>query len=171
MLSVGKSGFRFSKSGFRISNRTRNPKTDFNAEISVFGFSFLPFDWEIRKRIWKTVRKNSGLARARILSKKKTAVHENSFANPFSGFPIERWKGNPKNPDLDFLIEIHPEDGFLGSEIRFRISLSIGKSVFGFRFRLGNPDLDFENRNPDFPIERTLSLPHLLRFKSGRFKH
>ena len=33
-------------------------------------------------------------------------------------------KGSPKNPDLDFLIE------------------------------LGNPDLDFENRNPDFPIER-----------------
>ena len=22
--------------------------------------------------------------------------------------------------------------------------------------RLGNPDLDFENLNPDFPIERTL---------------
>ena len=31
------------------------------------------------------------------------------------------------------------------------------KSVFGFRVRLGNPDLDFENLNPDFPIERTLS--------------
>ena len=41
-------------------------------------------------------------------------------------------KGNPKYPDLDFLIEIHPEDGFLGGEIRFRISRSIGKS--GFRF-------------------------------------
>ena len=43
------------------------------------------------------------------------------------------------NPDLDFLIEIHTEDGFLGGEIRVR---------------LGNPDLDFENLNPDFPIER-----------------
>ena len=31
------------------------------------------------------------------------------------------------------------------------------KSVFGFRVRLENPDLDFENLNPDFPIERTLS--------------
>ena len=31
------------------------------------------------------------------------------------------------------------------------------KSVFGFRVRLGNPDLDFENLNPDFPIERTLN--------------
>ena len=41
-------------------------------------------------------------------------------------------KRNKKNPDLDFLIEIHPEDGFLGGEIRFRISRSIGKS--GFRF-------------------------------------
>ena len=38
-------------------------------------------------------------------------------------------KEDLKNPDLDFLIEIHPEDGFLGGEIRFRI----------------------------FPIERTLS--------------
>ena len=60
-------------------------------------------------------------------------------------------KENPKNPDLDFLIEIHPEDGFLGGEIRF-----------GFRVRLGNPDLDFENLNPDFPIERTLSLQFIL---------
>ena len=32
------------------------------------------------------------------------------------------------------------------------------KSVFGFRVRLGNPELGFENLNPDFPIERTLSL-------------
>ena len=31
-----------------------------------------------------------------------------------------------------FLIEIHPEDGFLGGQIRFQISRSIGKS--GFRF-------------------------------------
>ena len=30
------------------------------------------------------------------------------------------------------------------------------KSVFGFRVQLGNPDLEFENLNPDFPIERTL---------------
>ena len=31
------------------------------------------------------------------------------------------------------------------------------KSVFGFRVRLRNPDLDFENLNPGFPIERTLT--------------
>ena len=41
-------------------------------------------------------------------------------------------KANPKNPDLDFLIAIHPGDEFLRGEIRFRISRSIGKS--GFRF-------------------------------------
>ena len=29
------------------------------------------------------------------------------------------------------------------------------KSDFGFRVRLGNPELDLENLNPDFPIERT----------------
>ena len=32
------------------------------------------------------------------------------------------------------------------------------KSDFGFRVRLGNPELDLENLNPDFPIERTLRL-------------
>ena len=49
-----------------------------------------------------------------------------------SDFPIERQKGIQKYPDLDFLIEIHPEDGFLGGEVRFRISRSIGKSRFRF---------------------------------------
>ena len=34
------------------------------------------------------------------------------------------------------------------------------KSVLGFHVRLGNPDLHFENLNPDFPIERTLSMSH-----------
>ena len=32
------------------------------------------------------------------------------------------------------------------------------KSVSGLHVRLGNPDLDFENLNPDFPIERILRL-------------
>ena len=49
--SIGKSEFFILKSGFRIWNRTWNPKTDFSAEISVFGFSFFPFDWKIGKRI------------------------------------------------------------------------------------------------------------------------
>ena len=37
-----------------------------------------------------------------------------------------------------------------------RTDFSEVKSVVGFRVRLGNPDLDFENLTPDFPIERTL---------------
>ena len=38
-----------------------------------------------------------------------------------------------------------------------RTDFSEVKSVFGFRVRLGNLDLDFENLNPDFPIECTVS--------------
>ena len=37
------------KTGYRICNRKRNPKTDFKAEISVFEVSILPFDWESEK--------------------------------------------------------------------------------------------------------------------------
>ena len=52
-------------------------------------------------------------------------------------------------------------------QILFRISQSKGKnedpktdisalkSVFGFRVRLQIRNPDFQNRNPDFPIERT----------------
>ena len=75
----------------------------------------------MRKRIWKTVLENSSLKGARIISKMKAAVHENTFSNPFSGFPSRAIKPNPWNPYLDFLIEIHPEDGF-------QISRSIAKS-------------------------------------------
>ena len=43
----------------------------------------------------KTVLKNSCLVRTHIINKKKTPVHKNGFANPFSHFPI-KWKtGNP----------------------------------------------------------------------------
>ena len=41
------------------------------------------------------------------------------------------------------------------------------KSVFGFCVRLGNPDLDFENLNPDFLIERTLGVKERDHFKFG----
>ena len=40
--------------------------------------------------IFKKIIYKSGLARARIIRKKKTTVQESSFANPFSRFPIER---------------------------------------------------------------------------------
>ena len=104
--------------------------------MRISWISFLPFDWEIRKRIFKTVLPNSGLLFTNYACACKTAVLKDSFSN-----------------DLDFLIEIHPEDGFLGGEIRFRISRSIAKSetrisipnrthpiVLGDRiFGLGNP--------------------------------
>ena len=67
----------------RTSDLQSNAKPEnagFQRWDMCFCISFLPFDWEIRKRIWKTVLKNSGLARACIISsKKKTAVYENSL--------------------------------------------------------------------------------------------
>ena len=50
----------------------------------------LPFDWEIRKRICKTVIVNSGLLFANYACACKTAVLKESFSNRFSDFPIER---------------------------------------------------------------------------------
>ena len=38
-------------------------------------------------------------------------------------------------------------------------------SVFGFRVRLKNQDLDFENLNPDFPIELTPIILQQLKLK------
>ena len=46
---------------------------------------------------------------------------------------------------MDFLIEIHREDEFLGGEIRFRIWRLIAKS-----------EIQISSLNPDFPIERNL---------------
>ena len=88
----------------------------------------MSFDWEIRKRICLTVLVNSGLSCANDSPLFTRTVWQILFWISQSNDK----KGNPKNQDLDFLIEIHPEDGFLGGEIRFWISCSIGKS--GFRF-------------------------------------
>ena len=58
-------------------------------QISALSYLFL--DFHFYRSIGKSAKdlKNCP-ARARIISKKKTAVHENSFANPFSDFSIER---------------------------------------------------------------------------------
>ena len=62
-------------------------------------------------------------------------------------------------------------------QILFRISQSNGKnenpktdisalkSVFGFRVRLEIRNPDFENLNPDFPIERTLKHDNITQLK------
>ena len=101
--SIGKPGVRFSTPDFGFCNRTRNSFSDFTFEKSVLRVDFnleiqiriswissLPFDWEIRKRICKTVLVNSGLfllitrARARPLFLRTVSF------SPFSDFPIER---------------------------------------------------------------------------------
>ena len=51
-----------------------------------------------------------------------------------------------------------------------RTDFSEVKSVFGFRVRLGNPDLDFENLNPDFPIKRTHRHYEMYQIDAKRFK-
>ena len=121
-----------------ISNLHSNLKSENRFKPFSTGYLFLDF----HSRTGKTVLKNSGLGCVRIISKKKTAVHENSFANLFPDVPIERYKGNPWNPDLDFLIEIHPEDGFLRGEICFWISRLIAKS----KIRVSKSKSRFPNR-------------------------
>ena len=68
----------------------------------------LPCDWEIQKRICKTILVKHGLLFAKYACACKTAVLKDSFSNPFSDFPIERWKWKSKNR-------------YLSVEIRFRI--------------------------------------------------
>ena len=92
LRSIGKFGFRF--------------------WIRISWISFLPFDWEIRKRICKTVLVNGGLPFANYACECKTAVLKDSFSNSFSDFLIERQKWKSKNR-------------YLSVEIRFRISRSI----------------------------------------------
>ena len=41
------------------------------------------------------------------LAEKKTTVHDNSFANPFSDFKNHSKKGNPCIRDLDVISDIH----------------------------------------------------------------
>ena len=87
------------KSGFRISDLQSIAKseTDLIAEISVLRFHFFRSLFlgggvgrKSDKGIDKKFLTNSRLTHARIISKKKTSVHENSFANPFLDFPIDR---------------------------------------------------------------------------------
>ena len=78
-----------------------------------------PFDWEIRKRICTTILVNSGLPFSKYAYACKTAVLKDSFSNPFSDFPTERYKWKSKNR-------------YLSVEIRFRISRSIANPKSGF---------------------------------------
>ena len=101
------------------------------------------------------VVKNSGLARSRTISIKKT-THENFSPNPFLDFPIKRLRCKSR---LDFLTEIHLEDGFVEAE-----------TVFGYRFRLQNPKSEFQDLNPDSPIEHILCQTRGRLFKVPYFR-
>ena len=81
--------------------------------------SFLLFDWEIRKRICKTILVNTGLLFANYAPACacKTTGLKNCLSNPFSDFPKKRKERESKNRYLSF-------------EIRFQISRSIANSKF-----------------------------------------
>ena len=122
-----------------------NLDLDFNAaEISVLEFSLFAvvFFGISKKGLRKTVLRNRSFAPACIISKKTTTVQKNSFANPLSDSQLNSKEGNPWNLDLDLLIEIHPEDGFLESEIHSWVLRS-------------NANLKFflQKLNLDFPID------------------
>ena len=115
---------------FWFWNRTRNPKTDFISEKSVLRvkgwiriswISFLPLDWEIRKRICKTILVNSGLLFANYACTCKTTVLQDSLSNPFSDFPIERYKRNLKT-DIS-----NPKSGFYDLNPDFPIESTLKK--------------------------------------------
>ena len=70
----------------------RNPSSGWisikKSKSGFFGFPLLSFDWEIRKRICKTVLVNSGLLFANYACACKTAVLKDSFSNPSADFPF-----------------------------------------------------------------------------------
>ena len=74
----------------RISYLQSNAKSE--KGISTLRFPFYCKIGKFDKVFSKIVLKDSGLARACMISKKKTAVHENRFANPFFGFQMVKRK-------------------------------------------------------------------------------
>ena len=71
--SIGKSGFRFLKSTYQICNKTRNPKTDINADKSVFGFTFFLFF------IGSEIKRQRSRTRTHNESEEKITVHKSSM--------------------------------------------------------------------------------------------
>ena len=128
MRSIGKSGFRFSKSMSGFPNRTRNPKTDFTFENLSSGWisikesksGFHGFLFTVRlgnpKKDCKTTLVNSGLLFAKYACACKTAVLKDSFSNLFFGFPnrtvkmkIQKQVSQRWNPFSDFAFDCKTE--------------------------------------------------------------
>ena len=149
---------RFGNPDFGFCNRTRNPKTDFTFEKSVLrvnfikksksGFHGFPFYRLIGKSVkgfaklfsWTTV-----LFLLIMRTRARTLFLRAVFRILFR---ISQSNGKKEIHEIRIWI----------SQLKstLRTDFSEVKSVFGFRIWLRNPDLDFENLNPDFPIERTL---------------
>ena len=100
LRSIGKSGFRFWNLDLGFCNESWNgfhlreicPRGQFqlrNPNPNFMDF-FLLFDWEIWKRIYKTVLFNSGLLFANFACTYKTAVLKDSFSYPFADFSFEQ---------------------------------------------------------------------------------
>ena len=106
---------------------------DFNYEIQIWILwtPYLRFDWEIRKRICKTILVNSGLRFANYVCACKTAVFQILFHVRIS-LPKKRKEREWKNR-------------YLSVEIRFQISRSIA-----------NQKSWFWNLKLNFQIKRTL---------------
>ena len=106
---------------------------DFNYEIQIWILwtPYLRFDWEIRKRICKTILVNSGLLFANYACACKTAVFQILFQVRIS-LPKKRKEREWKNR-------------YLSVEIRFQISRSIA-----------NQKSWFWNLKLNFQIKRTL---------------
>ena len=106
---IGKCVFEFWNRDFRFALKRENIQK-WTSTLRMLSLDFPSFHFlfgEIWKRVWKTVLKNSSFACACMFSRKKTTVHDNSFANPFSDFKNHSKKGNPCIWDLDVISDIH----------------------------------------------------------------
>ena len=132
LRSIGKSGFRVlqsnakSENGFQLREirpyggfQLRNPNPDFMDFL-------LLFDWEIRKRICKTIIVNCGLLFANYAWACKAAVLKNCLSNRFSDFPkkterkgIQEQISQCWNPFSDFAFDCKSKIRILKSKSRF----------------------------------------------------
>ena len=110
---------------------------DFNAKISFLEFPFNHFG-KFKRGFKKTVLMNSHLACARVA--KRRLLFTRIVLQIL--FPIPQSNSKKEINEiriLDFLVEIHPEERFLGGKICFRIlrliadsKIQISKSKSGF---------------------------------------
>jgi len=124
------------KLGFLIERKIR--KQIFIAKKSVLIFflsGFLLYIENGYKKLFSRKVKIQGYAQ--FVEKRPLFKAREQFCKSLFGFPNQK----PWNPDLDFIIEIHLEDGCLGSKIRFRISRSKSGFMTLWHAQQPNPNL------------------------------